>query len=515
MISQFAADLQYRDIPTRIVDLCDVQTKSVVAATFASEGDPASNRVAKGIRDQANINLKTGMTKSGDIDSSSLLYLALTRSIALDFDDYMCFAHAGHSSSLVPIVAAELFKKTYEERIVAQVIGNEVAGRLGGSCLIGPLNGQMWSFVHAASSALCFGKLMGLDKDKLSNALSLALWQAPRPITPGFMKPDSKLLTALEPSAVGIRAAYLAAAGVSGPLDIFDARDGFYCVFSFLPIKKMFESIGDGWALDTLSVKAYPGCAYIDTIVDALHQIGPVDIDSIKSVDIYANALTLGMDKMSEPYRPRGQIFGADPDSETTPVNINFSVGINVAIMLIAGALTPAELKPEFLRLNSASINRVLSLTKLHHDSSYTLKSIASFETIAPIGNVLRSIPPNKLLQVVRDIRKHLPSVVNLSQVVSLIAQVDKPKALHAFQKSKRTFFDNEALENFNMTFPARVVIQLKTGQKLESQVSVPKGGAGNTVSSPAEIANLKYKTWTKNPNVKTLSIKDIVPEFK
>ncbi|OOK65992.1 mmgE/PrpD family protein [Mycobacterium kansasii] len=205
-LAGWAADLRLEDVPDPVVDLCRAQRRSVFAAMAASTGDVASQRVLAGVETWAGEGpvLVPGLPRSVAFDDA--LYAAAALSIALDFDDYVCFAHAGHSAVLVPVLLAAETGASAAEQLTAQVAANELEARLGGACLLGPLNGQLWSFVHAAGSAVAAGLLLGLDTGRLAHALALAVYQAPRATVPGFMAPDSKLLTAAEPTLAGIRA---------------------------------------------------------------------------------------------------------------------------------------------------------------------------------------------------------------------------------------------------------------------------------------------------------------------
>src|SRR5207245_1241247 len=212
------------------------------------------------------------------------IYGAAALSMALDFDDYVCFGHTGHSGVLVSLLLAASTSSPAAEQLVAQTIANEVEARLGGACLVGPLNGQLWSFIHVAGAALAGGRLLGLDASRMTHALAIALYQAPRATVPGFMAPDSKLLTAAEPTLAGVRAARLAAAGVTGPVDALEHPEGFLSAFADAPLPGMLDGLGDGWATRTLCVKPYPGCAYLDTIVDALLEFGPPPVTAVALV---------------------------------------------------------------------------------------------------------------------------------------------------------------------------------------------------------------------------------------
>src|SRR5256884_5552637 len=106
------------------------------------------------------------------------------------------------------------------------------------------MNDQLWSFIHVAGAALAAGRLLGLDASRMGHALAIALYQAPRATVPGFMAPDSKLLTAAEPTLAGVRAARLAAAGVTGAVDALEHAEGFLTGFPPAPLPGTASSLG-------------------------------------------------------------------------------------------------------------------------------------------------------------------------------------------------------------------------------------------------------------------------------
>src|SRR5262245_45819022 len=262
--------------PDEVCELARAQRRSVLAAIAGSSRDAAARRVLDAIASNAPEGDVPLLGTERRVRAEDAIYAACALSIALDFDDYVCFGHTGHSAVLVPLMLAAETRADGRAQLMAQIAANEIEARLGGACLIGPLNGQLWSFIHAAGSAIAAGRLFELDERKMAHTLAIALYQAPRPTVPGFMAPDSKLLTASEPSVIGVRAARLAARGVTGPLDVLDHPHGFLSAFAFAPLARMLER-GDGWATRTLCVKPYPGCAYLDTTLDAVLSLGPID----------------------------------------------------------------------------------------------------------------------------------------------------------------------------------------------------------------------------------------------
>ncbi|OBI27893.1 MmgE/PrpD family protein [Mycobacterium sp. E2238] len=483
-LAGWAADLRLEDVPDTVVDLCRTQRRSVFAATAASARDAASRRVLAGVESWAGDGPAAvpGLHRSVAVDDA--LYAAAALSIALDFDDYMCFAHAGHSAVWVPVLLAAETGAPAAEQLAAQVAANELEARLGGACMLGPLNGQLWSFVHAAGAAVSAGRLLGLDARRLAHALALALYQAPRATVPGFMAPDSKLLTAAEPTLAGVRAARLAANGVTGPLDALDHPQGFFDAFSYAPLPALLGGLGSGWATRTLSVKRYPGCAYVDTTVDALHELGPPPAADVASVVVDAGVLTCGMDALSH-----GYTAGRTP----TPVTINFSIPWTVAATLVAGRLTPDEVNEEWLAGHHRELADVAARVSLRHDWSLTLRTAEAMAPLLPVRAMTVGTPARRLLAAVRRTRKEHKGVrFALGDSVALLRALRDGGIGAAGRAATGQLWAPAALDAFTMTFPARVRVRLRDGQELAAECGVPRGGAGNVKTSPDAVSREK-----------------------
>src|SRR5207244_13600834 len=117
-------------------------------------------------------------------------------------------------------------------------------GRIGAALVLGPHNGQFWSSIHCASAAVAAGVALGMESGELANALAIALYQPPFGLWPGFMGPETKLLTAAEPAVQGARAALLAAEGMGGPLDVIEHPRGLLRHFAFVGRPRMLGALG-------------------------------------------------------------------------------------------------------------------------------------------------------------------------------------------------------------------------------------------------------------------------------
>lgn len=489
-IAGWAAGLALGDVPEPVLDLCRSQRRSVLAAVAASGADGAARRVLAGVGTWVAPGPAPIPGTDGTARVEDAIYAATALSIALDFDDYACFAHTGHSAVLVPLLLAAETGASGADQLVAQVVANEVEARLGGACLLGPLNGQLWSFVHAAGSALAAGRLLGLDAARMAHALAIALYQAPRPTIPGFMAPDSKLLTAAEPAVAGLRAARLAAVGVTGPLDALDHPQGFLDAFSYVPLPAVLGGLGRGWATRTLSIKRYPGCAYVDTTVDALLELGPPPADEVTSVLVEASVLSCEMDALSRSY---------GVDGPPTPVTVNFSIPWNVATTIAAGQLTPTETSESWLTDHHRPLADLAGRVTLRHDWQLTLRTAEAMAPLLPPRALVAGAKRRQLLSGIRHVRReHKGLKVRPADGLELMRalRAADPSAARRAIAGREDLWSPDALDAFAMTFPARVRVRLRSGKELVSEVEVPHGGAGNRTTTPEVVSREKLAAW-------------------
>ena len=292
------------------------------------------------------------------------VYRSAAASIAHDWDDYLFMGHTGHSA--VPAAAA--FAVDPERALVAQVAANEVAGRLGAALFLGPHNGQFWASIHCASGAIAASVGLGLDAERTAHALAIALYQPPYGMWPGFMGPQSKLLTAAEPAAVGARAALLAADGVTGALYVIGHPRGVLASLSFAPrpldVRRLRSCLGP---TDTLAFKRLPGCAYLQSVEEAALASG-IEADRVASIDVEAGWLTCEMEEL-----------GRGPD--LTPIRVNFSATLTTAIALLAGRFTPADLDPAWLAERESEIRALAGRVTVKHDPALTAKTMLGHST--------------------------------------------------------------------------------------------------------------------------------------
>jgi 2-methylcitrate dehydratase PrpD len=455
-IGRWAASLTEADLPQSVRERSELQTASIMAAARA------------GAREAAPFAAVAGEGPLGEV------FAGAAASIAHDWDDYLYMGHTGHSA----VAVSRAFAADDPTRaLVAQVAANEVAGRLGLALLIGPHNGQFWASIHCAAGAVAAGVGLGLDAQRLAHAVAIALYQPPYGLWPGFMGPASKLLTAAEPAVQGARAALLAAEGVEGALEIIEDDRGLLTHLSFAGRPSAFGGLGEVWLSDTLAFKPYPGCAYLQSAVDAAlrAEVSPAEV---RGVEIAGGYLTAAMESLGE---------GAG----LRPVGVSFSAKMSVAVALLAGRLTHNELSQEWLAGNESAIGELAARMTVRHDWELTL---ATLQGAAAGGATLRDVPLKAWPGVRRRLRELHMSDLSLG-MRDLSALAREPRLLRRLRgaalgpgSGATETLDTHALR---MTFPCRLTLRLRSGRILELDGGEP-GACGHPLAEQREVVERK-----------------------
>jgi 2-methylcitrate dehydratase PrpD len=224
---------------------------------------------------------------------------------ALDFDD-VHFQMMGHPT--VPVMPAllalaEMRKIGGKEVIEAFVAGFEAECRIGSSMF--PAHYQQgW---HATSTLGRFGaaaacaKLMGLDADRMNNALGIAGTQS------GGLKQVfgtmSKPFHAGKAAADGLLAALLAEKGFTCSDDILAGEGGFLSVLSPEATPEMItDGFGETYAIRNVMFKRHASCFETHPTIDAALDLrNDVDVDNIESIHIRATSVAVEIAGKPEP----------------------------------------------------------------------------------------------------------------------------------------------------------------------------------------------------------------------
>lgn len=344
--------------------------------------------------------------------------------------------------------------------------------------------------------------MAGSSASQTADALGIAFYLPPFSLLPGFFGSDAKVLTAAQPAAAGLFAARLAAEGMRGYRDILEHRRGFAAHFSFIDIPDVLRGLGASWVSDSLSYKIYPGCAYIDGPVDAAlaatggRVLAPGDIER---VDIAATALTAGMERLGEE---------SAPDTSLDSIAINFSARRSVAIALMAGELTCANLEPEWLGGRADGVRAIASRTRLREDRAQTIAMLDGISNAVSLPALAKRIGLRRLLglgprlsEAYRTRRSARPKPALMSRLrkggASLAALTGVLRTLggraEAFDMARADF------ERLEFRFSADVEITLRDGSVLAGSQTIPHGAAGRDRTETRRHVEDKLRAHTPN----------------
>jgi hypothetical protein len=284
-------------------------------------------------------------------------------------------------------------------------------------------------------------------------------------LQPGFFRPTSKLLTASTPIAAGIRAAYLAREGVTGALDMLEDPKGFWRRFSFRPLPEMLDDLGTFWAIQTLSMKTYPGCFYFQTTCSAiatlLARLGPLRPDDVESVRIETTKLGTEVTRFAAEYAGSG----------IASVNVNFDLALTAAVMLHAGRLTSRENDEAWLEANADAIRRWRERIEVRHDTAFTTRLILSARAIDSGRKAIGAMRAADIVRVVSRYREeYRSSLLSAAEVVSWVRSATR-SAISPPADPEMVRHSPSALPLY---FPGRVAIKLRDGRREVAQVDLP-----------------------------------------
>jgi len=514
-MAHWAHSLKWEDLPDRVKLKARLQLLSVIAAIHASRGHEIGELIHSSLMDWASPGPCTLIPEGEKVDLLSAVYGNAALSLALDYDDYLLFGHTGHSAVCASLAVAEREDRSLRDALTAQVIANEIAGRLGAGVVFGPHNGQGWSHIHLAGSAAAAAKLLGLSEERMAHAIAISLYQPTYLLWPGFMGPDAKAVTAATPSMIGVQAALQAGRGMTGPLEVIEHPQGYLAQLSYLPTGFFLTGLGRAWVTDTLAYKVYPGCAYIDTAVDAILKLrgrfkeetgDELDPAQIREVLVEATILTVEMDHLSR----TGESFDL-----ANPVIINFSIPASAAIALLKGRLTTADLARKALEQERTAILELSEKIRLEHDWSLTLRFLEAQSRVLGFDRIMREIKLRDLLRARSRIQGHYRSSMGFgfADLKALWTQAPEARTLlwrwikqkiksvtAGGRRKASTGFDlgDCPLQEFTMPFAARVSVTMKDGKIFTELQEVPRGGPGHPLDSIKEAVLEKYARETE-----------------
>lgn len=331
----FAHGLAYSDLPNAMVRATKgrmIDSMGCAMAALLAPPVRALRRVAHPVAGPGGARLFGTLTRTTP-DVAALVNGTMVR--YLDMSDAHLRLSSAHPSDNIPglMAIAETTGASGRDLLLAIAISYEVQCTF---CEVVPAHDKGWDqpLAGAPAAALAAGRLLGLDKRQMRDALALA-------VVPNFATQQTRTgelsmwkgVAGPNAARQGVFAALLAQAGMTGPEDCYEGRFGLWQQSmgrSYkLPIPRKFD--GHQFALIRTNIKAYPVRDAIQVPIAAALKLR----EAVKAGDIE----TLRVDTYASHFAKQVE----DPAlwAPTTRETADHSMPFCVAAALLDGNVTP------------------------------------------------------------------------------------------------------------------------------------------------------------------------------
>jgi 2-methylcitrate dehydratase PrpD len=488
--AQWAASFRLEQAPQDVIDLSTWQIANILAAILAGSRSAAAAKVWRSMQKTMSPGPCTVIPFGEKVSLADALYLHVVFANALELDDFHYRGHLGQAAVVTPLTMAQFCRGDGRTMLRAQIVANELAGRLGWAVTAEIRHGHMRSYLQRFAAAAAAGVYLGLSEQEFADALAIAMTLPDLPLHPGMYSPETKVLAGAAAVVEGVRAAFFAKEGLTGAHDILEHRAGFYRQFTMQrKVLNPFVQLGEAWCTYALCFKRYAACGYASGAVDAAREIHAhpasrfEDIDRIEVATSYP-ALTL--ERLAAPHEP--DLF--------TPVNVQFSILRSVAAALALGELRGYHFSAEAFPALIPPIRRLWPRSRLVHDWKFSIHQLMGIDAGLNKGGGKHSADMWQFYKTSRAFHSMFGSAraIGPGDLVKLL-RLPKDERNFFFQRwgrSLRSYFwksssdGNEAyrplgdLRRLSFRMGSRVTVFLNNGERLSAERIIPTGMAGD-----------------------------------
>ena len=352
ILAEYVNKTRYEDLPKEVVDatkksILDTLGATIAGSTLISECKTVVDMVKEAGGKQESTILAFG----GKVPAWMAAYANGAMSHGLDYDDvhHDAVLHPGVQTIPAALATAERVGGVNgKEFITAIALGEDIISRLGLSIQRRPKGWkQDWLPsipMGVFSSAAAASKIMGLNTDKVIDALGIAFTQAAG--TMELCYGVGSVLRAMYPAFTGLAgtlSACMAQRGITGVKTSLDGKAGFFNVYfeGEYDRKSLIGELGKKFEGVNMGLKPWPACGFTHVFLDGIlglrseHDILPDDIESITvGVSEIASALCQPIEDRRKP---------------KTILDAKFSIPFCVAIAAVEGAVRLKDFIPERL----------------------------------------------------------------------------------------------------------------------------------------------------------------------
>ena len=345
--AKFALRLNYQDIPFVAIKEAKRFLLDSVGCAFSALDNKDTKAAYNYIRDLGGKEQATiiGWGEKTNLPLATLMNSLLIR--ALDYNDIYWEQDPSHPSDIIPAVLStgEFMRKDGKEILVGIVLAYELEMRLCKAAFPGVREiGWHHATLTQLVSPVVAGKMLGLSEKEIVAAIGIS---GSSHFTLGGVVAGhlTNMKNAADSFAVeaGVRSALLASKGYTGPVEVFEGKEGLFEVLDRVKWDRdiLTKGLGDNFLINQCGYKAFPTEALThQPITAALEVMKENNLDPKEIKEILVETTTRGADILSDPskYKP------------TTKETADHSLPYCIAVAVAKGNVLPSDFKEDALR---------------------------------------------------------------------------------------------------------------------------------------------------------------------
>jgi len=323
-IALWVSRVSFDDLPADVVSSTKLRVLDVIGLALAGAGTP----FGQSVRDAAVAMSSPGPCRVfGTRDALSVTMAAFANgafSQALEYDDTHneSIVHMSSPSVAAGLALADSAQISGRDLITAIAVGNEISCRAGS---VAPGQFHRRGF-HPSGLFATFGvaylagRLLRLDAEGLERAAGICGSFASGILECWVDGTQTKFLHPGWSAQSGIVSAFLAAAGTTGPAQVFEGRWGLFATHlqdDSAPrnLERLTDGLGTRWDSRNSSFKPFPAAhvihPYLDAILRVRHAHG-VRADEVESIDcpVAAFVMPIVCEPVEEKHAPASDAHG-------------------------------------------------------------------------------------------------------------------------------------------------------------------------------------------------------------
>jgi 2-methylcitrate dehydratase PrpD len=328
----FVSGTGFDDLPPEVVEKTKYVVLDQLGCQLACSTLPWNELVCEHARSLGAVGHSTVVADGLETHPEAAALVNATFGHGFEIDDFHlgCFAHPGCVAVPAALAMAEHCDLDGRELILAAALGAEVllrVGRASGRSAVVERGFHETSMQGPFGAAAAASKALRLDGARTVNALSIAGSHASGTLEYGQSGGDVKRLHAGIAAAGGIRSAFLAERGLTGPPTILEGRRGVFQAFAnTFDATAAVAGLCEHYHLSGVGFKAYCCMGLIHAQIDAVARI--LDEHPIRAEEI--DEIVIGTSKLGLSHG--GSIGPRPTDITAAQFSSHFGIGLTVAV---------------------------------------------------------------------------------------------------------------------------------------------------------------------------------------